>query len=133
VLADPDLQRRLNRLYARLSPDLIRDPDSHIAEMEPLFEEGRREVNSSGYMATADHWSEEHRIDVPVDSYAELQLSFAQIASLGTDQRAELADSIRNAAGSGGRTRISLAIWQYTVASRPIAGRVPVSAPHPAP
>lgn len=51
--------------------------------------------------------------------YAELQLSFAQVATLSTGQRAELAVSIRDVAGADGQAVISLAIWQYTVASRP--------------
>lgn len=122
MLADADLQRRLNRVYERLSPDLVRDPGAHIGELEPLLAEGRREVNDSGYMTTVDHWTEEHRVSVPVDSYAELQLSFAQIAALNAGQRTELADSIRSVAASDGRTAVALAVWQYTVASRPAAG-----------
>jgi SAM-dependent methyltransferase len=118
VLTDPDLQRRLNLVYSRLNPDLVRDPEAHVAELEPLLEEGRREVSESGYMATIDHWTQEQHIEMSVDSYVGFQLSFAQIAALSTGQRAELADDIRDAAGAGGRATISLTIWQYTVASR---------------
>jgi hypothetical protein len=119
VLTEPDLQRRLNRVYSRLSPDLVRDPEAHIAELEPLLEEGRREVNESGYIVTSDHWIQQRRIDIPVNFYAELQLSFAQVAMLSTGQRAELAVGIRDVAGADGQAMISLTIWQYTVASRP--------------
>jgi hypothetical protein len=122
VLADADLQRRLNQVYAQLSPDLVRDPEAHIGEMEPLLAEGRREVNDSGYMTTVDHWIEERPVSIPVDSYAEFQLSYAQIAALSADQQAELSESIRRVAAGDGRTAVTLAVWQYTLASRPAAG-----------
>jgi SAM-dependent methyltransferase len=118
VLTDVDLQARLNAVYSRLSPDLIRDPEAHVAELEPLQEQGRREVSESGHMTTIDHWTEEHLMDISVESYAELQLSFAQIAALSTGQRGQLAESILDVAGPG-RVGVSLAIWLYTVASRP--------------
>lgn len=119
VLAEADLQRRLNKVYAQLSPDLVRDPETHIGEMEPLLADGRREVNDSGYMATAGHWIEERPVSIPVDAYIEFQLSFAHIAALNADQQAELAESIRRVAMRDGRTAITLSVWQYTVASRP--------------
>jgi hypothetical protein len=119
VLTEPDLQRRLNRVYSRLSPDLVRDTEAHIAELEPLLEEGRREVNESGYIVTSDHWIQQRRIDIPVNFCAELQLSFAQVATLSTGQRAELAVGIRDVAGADGQAMISLTVWHYTAASRP--------------
>lgn len=122
VLADAGLQRRLNQVYARLSPDLVRAREkAHLGEVEPLLAAGRREVSDSGHMATADYWTEEYPVRIPVDTYAELQLSFAQIAALSADQQAELAGGIREMAAGGGRTAVTLRVWQYTVASRPVA------------
>jgi hypothetical protein len=118
-LTDPDLQRRLNVVYAQLSPDLVRDPEAHITELEPLLEDGRREIDDSGYMATVDYWTEERRVDISVDAYVEFQLSYAQIAALTTDQQAKLADGIREVAGCDEQATISLTLWQYTVGSRP--------------
>jgi SAM-dependent methyltransferase len=119
VLTDPDLQRRLNVVYAQLSPDLVRDPEAHITELEPLLEDGRREIDDSGYMATVDYWTEERRVDISVDAYVEFQLSYAQIAALTTDQQAKLADGIREVAGCDEQATINLTLWQYTVGSRP--------------
>lgn len=116
VLTDPDLQRRLNAVYSRLSPDLVRDPDAHPGDVQPLLEAGRREISASGFMTIAGYWTEEHRAHIPAGSYTDLQLSFAQIARLSTGQRAEIGAGIREVAG---QASVSMTIWQYTVASRP--------------
>jgi SAM-dependent methyltransferase len=121
VLADPDLQRRLNRLYSRLSPDLVRDPVTHISQIEPLLAQGRQQVNDSGYMTTVDYWAESARDDIAVSAYVDLQLSFAHTAGLTPDQRAELAQGIRDVVGQRhSPAKISLATWQYTCASQPV-------------
>ena len=124
VLTDPDLQDRLDQLYYQLSPDLVVDQDMYLQKIEPLLTEGRRQVNDSGYMATADHWTEPSYLDVPATAYVDLQLSYAQIAALPASQRAALGAGIRDViSDSGNPATIGLRIWQYTVASQPVPNR----------
>jgi hypothetical protein len=82
-------------------------------------------------MAVVDHWIEESRISLPVSSYAEFQLSFAQIAALSADEQAELADGIQEIAGIARQADISLTIWHYTAASRPTASGPELCPGHP--
>lgn len=115
------MQRRLNRLYSRLSPDLVRDPVSQISQIEQLLAEGREQVNDSGYMRIADHWMESARDDITVSAYVDLQLSYAHIAKLTPGQRTALAQSIREAVSQHDNpAKISMATLQYTCASQPI-------------
>jgi hypothetical protein len=96
----------------------------HMRQIEPLLTGGRRQVNDSRYMAVADHWTETSYAGVPVAAYAELELSYAQIAALTTGLRATLAAGIRDVIDdSGSPGTISLTIWQYTVASQPVSAR----------
>lgn len=121
-LTDPDLQLQMNGLYSKLSPDLVVDPGTYVSQIEPLLDEGQRQVNDSGYMAVDDYWTESAHFDLPVSTYVDLQLSYAQIAALTIDQRDELAAGIYDVIQhAGNRPAISLTIWQYTVASQPVA------------
>jgi hypothetical protein len=122
LLTDPGLRYRMNRLYSKRSSDLVVDPETHISQAEPLLEEGRRQVDDSGYMATADHWTESVLLDVPVPAYVDLQLSYAQIAALTPDQRDGLAAGICDVIhDTGNGPVISLTMRQHTVASQPVA------------
>lgn len=121
-LTGPGLQLQMNNLYSKLSPDLVVDPETYISQIEPLLDEGRRQVNDSGYMTVADYWTEPAFLDLPVRGYVDLQLSYAQIAALTTDQRDELAAGIRGVIHQAGSPQtIGLTIWQYIVASQPVA------------
>jgi SAM-dependent methyltransferase len=119
LLTDHERQRRLNQVYVRLAPDLVRDPDSHLAELEPLLAEGRAEVTGSDLMSIADYWSQSAEVSVTADQYADFQLSFANIASMAPAQQAELSAAILDVLGAGGPPGVSLTTWRYTVASRP--------------
>jgi SAM-dependent methyltransferase len=121
VVADTTLAHALNALYADLSPDLVRVPEKgHLAQIAPLLEDGRDEVNQSGYLSVVDHWTEETRLEVPVVDYVDWQLSYAHIATMTASQRDRLADGIttiasRDRSGSA----VPVTIWRYTAASAP--------------
>ena len=121
-LTDHDLQRRLNRVYAQHSPDLMRDPDSHVAELQPLLAEGRAEITGSDLMSIVDYWTQTADVSVTAEQYADLQLSFANVASIPPPQRAELSAAIQYVLAKAGQPSLSLTVWRYTVASRPSAG-----------
>jgi hypothetical protein len=109
------------RLYAELSPDLVVDPDGDLRQIEPLLDDGRRQVDDSGHMATAGHWTESVTLGIPVRSYIDLQLSYAHIAALTPGQRNHLAAGIRDVLQrSGNQPAIGLTVRQYTVASQPV-------------
>jgi SAM-dependent methyltransferase len=119
LLADHGLQDRLNQVYARLSPDLMRDPESHHAELEPLLAEGRAEIAASGLMSIIDYWTQTAAVSVTAEQYADLQLSFANVASMPPALQAELSGAIAGTLAAAGRPGVSLTTWRYTVASRP--------------
>lgn len=82
----------VNRVYARLSPDLIRDPRQPIPEDQTAA--GRDEIEHSGAMTVDSHWVERSKISLTPDQYADWQLSFAQIAAMTQPQRDELRKAI---------------------------------------
>jgi SAM-dependent methyltransferase len=119
LLADHGLQHRLNQVYARLAPDLMRDPESHLAELEPLLAEGRAEITGSGLMSIIDCWNQTAEVSVTAEQYAGLQLSFANVASMPLAMQADLSGAIAGTLAAAGRPSVSLTTWRYTVASRP--------------
>jgi SAM-dependent methyltransferase len=118
MLTDHDLQRRLNQVYTRLAPDLVRDPDTHIADLEPLLAEGRAEIIGSGEMSVVDYWAQTTDAEMTAEQYADLQLSFANVANMAAGEQAELSSDIRAVLAAAGQPLISLTTWRYTVASR---------------
>jgi len=119
MLTDHHLQRRLNQVYARLAPDLVREPDTHIASLEPLLAEGRAEITGSGQMSVVDYWAQATDASMTAEQYADLQLSFANVANLPLGQQAELSAAILSVLAAAREPRTSLTTWRYTVASRP--------------
>lgn len=111
----------MNQVYADLSPDLVVDPDGGLTQIEPLLDDGRRQISDSGHMATADHWTESVTLEIPVRCYIDLQLSYAQIAALTPGQRDHLAAGICAVIERfGNQPAVSLTVRQYTVASQPV-------------
>lgn len=119
LLADHDLQHRLNQVYAQLAPDLVRDPASHLPDLEPLLAEGRREIAGSGLMSIVDYWTQTADVSVTAAQYADLQLSFANVASMPPPQRAALSAAIDGLLAAAGQPGVTLTTWRYVVASRP--------------
>jgi SAM-dependent methyltransferase len=119
MLTDHHLQRRLNQVYARLAPDLVRDPDCHIADLEPLLAEGRAEISGSGLMSVVDYWAQTTDAIMTAEQYADLQLSFANVTNMPQSQQAELSAAILGALAAARQPGTSLTTWRYTVASRP--------------
>jgi len=87
VLTDPALQNRLNSLYRRVSPDLVRDPAHHLRDLTPLLDEGRQQVDRSTRLKVVDHWTEPHQAEVTAEQYVHWQLSYAHIADLTVPTR----------------------------------------------
>ncbi len=123
VLTDPALQDRLNSLYQRVSPDLVRDPAHHPAhhlrDLTPLLDEGRQQVDRSTRLRVVDHWTEPHQVRVTPDVYVHWQLSYAHIADLNVPARAALADAVHAALDAAAPGPVSVTTWRYTCASEP--------------
>ncbi len=118
VVDDIAVADRLNQIYARLSPDLIRNPRQPIDESSTRA--GREQINQSGAMAVADHWTEHTTAWLTAAQYADWQLSFAHIAAMSPQQRGQLRQAILQALQAfGSGTAIPCALDRYIVVARP--------------
>lgn len=123
VVGDITLAETLNRLYACLSPDLVRVPEDHLAQMAPLLEGGRDEIERSGYLSVVAHWIDKTQLDVRVSDYVNWQLSYAHVAAMTTSQRRRLADGITAVMDrQRNQSTIPVTVWRYTVCSAPCLG-----------
>ncbi|MHB8245735.1 MAG: class I SAM-dependent methyltransferase [Acidimicrobiales bacterium] len=119
---DVALARALNKVYEQLSPDLVRDSEHQLAASDPLFADGRAEIDSSGLMGVADYWLDEGLVEVEAPRYIDWQLSYAHIGLLDTAHRRRLSEAIAEVLSSDGADLVELHLCWYTVASRVTAG-----------
>jgi hypothetical protein len=118
IVEDVAVADQLNQIYARLSPDLIRDPRRPIDASATLA--GREQINESGAMAVADHWTERNAVWLAAVQYADWQLSFASIATMSQQQRAELRQAIlQTLQAFGSETTIPFVLDRYVVIACP--------------
>lgn len=118
ILTSPDQQTRLNEIYNRLSPDLVRDPGAHLISLEPLLEQGRQEIDESGFMRVIDHWIKPMPMRITRTRYVQWQLSYGHIAALTEHDCDTLAEAIEKAlAEPSGEASIDVTVWRYTVAA----------------
>lgn len=117
VLADPNQQARLNEVYRELSPDLVRDPPTHLSSLEPLLDQGRREITDSRCMRVVDYWTEPMQVHVTTAKYIQWQLSYAHIAKLTEPQQTRLGVAIGNVLTRPSESSVDVTVWRYTVAA----------------
>jgi SAM-dependent methyltransferase len=117
ALADAGLSGALNDVYKELSPNLVRDEAAQFSLEDPLFAEGRDEVERSGAMTVVDSWLDERTVKVPRDRYLDWQLSYAHIAYLTAEQRQGLRDAVSGVLAQRGLKQVEVRLSHYTVAS----------------
>lgn len=118
VVEDFGVADRLNTVYGTFSPDLVRDPRRPIHE--GLTAAGREQIEASGVMAVADHWTERTRIFCTSDQYVDWQLSFAQVAAMPQHQREELNSAILHTLHESGLdTEVPVVVHRYCVVAVP--------------
>lgn len=112
ICADPELQRRLNAVFERVSPSLVREPDEYGegpgSRLVKMLQDGVDELVDSGFFEREIHWLEHAIRPVPVEVYEALQCSYGHVAELSPGQRQAVREAIREALA--GREELDVAV-----------------------
>jgi SAM-dependent methyltransferase len=97
------LQEALNEhVFAPLCPHFIREADGYLERLRRETEEGRQEIRYSGQFDDPLYWFELATIDMSVEHYIVMLMSYGHVAAMEQRERAQLGERVRDVLGERG-------------------------------
>jgi SAM-dependent methyltransferase len=102
-ILEEGLQEALNEhVFAPLCPHFIREADGYLEQLRRETEVGRQEIRYSEQFENILYWFEIGSIEMSVENYTVMLMSYGHVAAMEQRERAQLAERVRDVLGELG-------------------------------